>query len=84
MKIIFFLLFVCLSNSLEIVKETEKQHNKRIFCTDLNFGQKFKLSIRKTHLFVTMTTISVEKGAERVKFALLSQTPGQGDAEERH
>ena len=85
MKIVFFLLFWCLLNSSGKVKEREKQHKKHIFCTDSNFGQKFKSSIGKIHPFVTLITISVEEGADRVKFALLhsdAQTTGQGNAEQ--
>jgi len=65
-------------------KEREKQCKKPIFCTDLNFGQKFKSGIGKIPLLVTFITISVEEGANRVKFALLhcdTQTTGQGDKE---
>ena len=83
MKIIFFLLFGCLLNSLGKVQEREKQHKNKFFCTDLNFGQ--KSSIGKIHPFVTLITTSVEEGADRVKFALLhsdAQTTGQGNAEQ--
>lgn len=56
-----------------------------MFCADLKFGQKFKSSVGKIHLFVTLIAIPVEERVDRIKFALLhdAQARGQGNAEQR-
>lgn len=71
MKIIFFLLFGYLLNSLGKVQEREKQHKTKFFCIDWNFGQKSSIGIIHPFVILITTTTSVEEGADRVKFALL-------------